>query len=276
MKRLTLLALVLMVALAACDSGDDNQQLPTRVVLGEVTEEGAPADVTVEVTENAIAQAVETEESTPEIAPTNTYEPTNTAIPSETSTPRPTATFPPPDTATPSRTPDANASATAAVIEAPRISTLTPIPVEPGVNPPTPVPFVAADVVITAQQLQAELDQRIVNNPAIEAATLTMIEGNPQGVQVRLTASGGQALVTGNVFIAFQLSGDFVTIGVLEIDIGGGDPPQRFQEIATGDVLETVIESFDAILTRRLGEQHDLERLTVRGNQMDIMLLIPE
>lgn len=262
--------LILCLLLAACgsDGGDEDIVLPTRV--------GDAQDATAEVT--AVIDL--TAEVTPD--DTDTPEPTDTATPNVTNTPavtntfEPTSTFPPTETPTVTPTINAGASATAAIIQAPRISTLTPNPVQSDGSRPTQPPMVAADVVITRTQLQERVDVLIADNPDIESANLSMVSGDQQGVRVQMTAMGGQAMNNGTVFIAFQLNGDFVAISVTDINVGSGDAPPRYQEIATTELLPSVIEAFDSILTERLGEGHNLQTLTIEGDQMNIMLLVPE
>ncbi|MEQ8672140.1 MAG: hypothetical protein RLP44_21050 [Aggregatilineales bacterium] len=260
--------LILCLLLAACgsDGGDDDTVLPTRVSQ-------AVDDATEEVT----AEVEITGEAT--VANTDTPEPTNTATPitpTMTNTFAPTATFLPTETPTVTPTVNAGASATAAVIQAPRISTLTPIPVQSDGSRPTQPAVVAADVVITRAELQEQVNLLIAGNPDIESANLSMVSGENQGIRVQMSARGGQAINNGMVFIAFQISGDFVAIGVTEISVGNGDAPPRYQEIATGALLSAVIEAFDRILTERLGAGHNLQSLTIVDDQMDIMLLVPQ
>lgn len=276
--RLILIALLMTVVLVACDSDGDGSEatqdlvLPTRAVLPEATDE-----VTAEV-------AQVTNEPTATDEPTDI--PTDTLEPTATDTSQPTATNTRPATATPAPlatltfTPalDIPASQTAQVIEAPVFSTLTPIPIPVGGTalPTATLQVIAADIVITMQQFQEELDLRTEQIPEIESARLSFASGETQGVLINLSAQGGQALTNGNVLITFQQSGTQVLIGVGEINVGSGEPPARYVQIVNDLLYFAVLDAFDSILNQRLGEQHDLESIVFTATEMQIMLLVPE
>lgn len=255
-----------LMLLAATRCGSDNNEdnmLPTIMEL--------PTEEITLITEQpaAMPTVVTT------IPPTSTETSTFTHTPHPTSTPLPSIA--------PTLTPTANPtrafelSATAAALQAPRISTLTPIPIGADVQPPVySIPVVAADIVITEQQFQDEINLRINNIPEIQSVLIDFLPGAIPGIRVRLTASGGEVFVIGDVFIGFQLTGGLVAIDVLDISVGSGDPPQAFVDVAQNSLFPLVVDTFDSILTQRLGEQHDLETITITDTTMDIMLLIPE
>lgn len=260
MKRLILLLIVVILA-AACSSNEDDA-LPTEFQLAaEETEE-----VAVVPTETEIAPSVTPEPTEPPTEEAETATPTD--VP-PTNTPAPTRT--PTHTPAPTNTP---VPPTLAADEIPTFSTLTPLPAG-SIGQPPATPLVMADVVITERQLQTELDGMIAGIGYIESALLDFIPGDDQGIRVRLTASGGQALVTGDVFIRFDAQDGFVAISVRDILVGSGDPPERYVEIVVGELVPLVIDAFDAILQRRLGPGQDLATLTMTETTMEISLLVP-
>ncbi|MBC7871459.1 MAG: hypothetical protein H7Y09_11525 [Chitinophagaceae bacterium] len=262
---------ILALLLTGCSGGtDDNTAVPTRVALESTTKSTVDATAEALTGETALpptgditVEAVTLTPRPPTVTATATLEPTATFVPAATSTPNPTA-----DTAGSSA-----ASATAAIVEAPRFSTLTPLP--SGAIAPTGAPQVAADVLITQQQFQEELDLAIGDDPAIDSAFLTFDSGENPGIRINLVAYGGEALTNGSVFVAFQLSGDFVAIRVTDISVGSGEPPQRYIDVVNDILYAAVINAFDRILTQRLGETHDLQSLTMTERGMEIMLLVP-
>ncbi|GEM_PF-1051911 len=262
---------ILALLLAGCSGGtDDNTAVPTRIAL----------ESTAEAAMDATAEALSDETTPPPTAETTVEAVTLTSRPSTmtaTATLEPTATFEPPATSTTVATADnagsSAASATAAIVEAPRFSTLTPLP--SGAVAPTGAPQVAADVLITEPQFQEELDLAINDNPAIDSAFATFESGENPGIRVNLVAYGGEALTNGSVFVAFQLSGEFVAIRVTDISVGSGEPPQRYIDVVNDILYPAIINAFDRILTQRLGETHDLQSLTITESGMEIMLLVP-
>ncbi|MDX1991883.1 MAG: hypothetical protein SF029_05815 [bacterium] len=275
--RLVLLFSVLM--LAACGgTTDEPPAVPTRVQLdSEASAEGqSPTDIaagtTAEVaTEPQIATANPTRVPRVTVAPP-TAAANSTAT--RTATARPTNIIPPTATSSPVPTADsarsADASATASLLESPRFATLTP----GGAVPATPV--VAADVVITLEQLQEALDVQLMDSTTIESASLSFQPGEPGSVLVGLIAYGGQALTNGNVRISFELNDDFVLIRVADISVGSGQPPQRYVDVVNNELYPALIQAFDTILTERLGEEHDLQSLTITATAMEITLLVPQ
>lgn len=275
MRRTALIILLAFLA-AACQPSDT--EVPTLFVLPSLT-------------------PVPTETST--ATPTDTDVPTETSLPTETNTPTdiPTETLTPSDTPTPSRTPVPSATpnatgaaigtATAQVLEAPVISTFTPLP--PGiigaVRPTsTGTPEVIADVVITQAQFQEEIDRILEDNPDVGDVEILLGEA---GLFVTLTASGGEALTTGRFLINFELSvgsGGFDNLVIIQpaspdnfVMRDGNEPSEEFIAIAHGAVTEAVFQAFDDILNQRLGQgQHNLEFITLADGQMGISLLVPE
>ncbi len=244
--RILTAAIVLIFALTACQpAAQDTDDLPTLVVLPSAT---------------------------PTEEPTNIPTITTTPLPTDTRTPRPTTTPIPPDTAVPTQapltfTPDSAATSTAVIQNAPRIVTLTP-----GGNAPS-TPQALADVIITQSQFQQALNTRLQGVDSIQTAVIRFV---PEGIQVQLTALGGQAFTTGEVLIAFDLAEDFVQISIGEIRVNAVEPPPEYVEVIGGTLFPLVVETFDAILTERLGEEHNLQSLVFNGNQLEIMLLVPQ
>jgi hypothetical protein len=264
--------MLIAALLAGCGGGDDRPDIPTLAALGgtaEITPEATPfaISLTLETTaeETVIVSLTEEVTATSQITAEITVEAAATA--DSTPTPRPTRTISP--------TPANIASVTAAFVEAPVFSTLTPAPGDAG-RLQTATPQIAADVIITEAQFLEELRVQIADYPNIESVTVAFEGGELPGVRVRMDAYGGQAITSGEVFVNFQLTGDFVTIAVTAISTGSGQPPQPYIEIATGDLYFAVIAAFDAILTQRLGEDHNLESITITEDAMLIMLLIPQ
>ncbi len=248
--RITRYALLMtMLVLAACQPSTP-PELPTLAVLSSET----PTD-----------------------APTDTPAPP-TATPTITRTPSPTATLPPTSTPRFTNTPTetieptvrAIGSATRAVQEAPRLSTLTAVP---GVSAPTGTPQLAADVIITEAQFQEEVNLRIRDIPAIQSAIINFV---PDGIRVQLTALGGQAFMTGEVLVSVLLTGDFATITISEITVNAPEPPPEYIATATGEFFTLMIESLDSILKARLGDEQNLQTIRVTDSVMEIMLLVPQ
>ena len=277
--RKSVVAAILVLILAACETAVDDEALPTLAVLPSTT----PSPTVTHTPTPTVPTATHT--------PTETLTPTETPVPSET----PTATLTPTETLTPSNTPVASAtpdvtravigSATARALEAPRFATFTPLP--PGVlvavrPTSTGVPQVVADVVITKGQLQEEVDRLLAEEPEISQAELDLTE---EGVVVHLTAQGGDAFITGSFLIRFDLSGSgFNNIVVIRpvpaeefVMQDGREPPVDFITAAHGPATEAVFEAFNFILNQRLGEgQHDLEFIVLENGRMEISLLVPD
>jgi hypothetical protein len=260
MKRIVP-ALLLIVLVAACQPSEPQGELPTLAVLPSESPTEAP---TATETQTPSPSPTETTAGTDTPTPTNT--PTETLIPSET--PRPTTTPIP----TTEPTTAAIATGTAAVLEAPRFSTLTPPPAGSGVQPPS-TPLVAADVIITEPQFQEEVNTRLPNIPAIESARINFV---PDGISVDLTALGGEAFITGKVLVSVQLTGDFATITIGDIQVNAPEPPQAYLDLVTGDFFLMMLNSLDSILKQRLGPDQNLKSIVVTDTTIEVILIVPE
>jgi hypothetical protein len=267
MQKIAQLALIVLFV-AACQPSDPNQVLPTQVEFPTATN----------TTE---ASATPTETHTPEPTATETDTPTDTATASIT--PSPTITL------TPSETPNAtlafSGTSTAAVVEAPRISTLTPLPAG-GISViarPTSIggtPEVMADIVITRQQFQEEIDLLLPERTGISRARVSFEAEH--GVLVEVTADDNGVFVTGNVLVPFSFSGgsfnNIVMIGGgMEIEMPNtAEPSEAFLMQATETVI-MVQEAFNNIVNQRLGEgDHNLENITIQDDAILISLLVPQ
>ena len=247
-----------LLLLAACQpASTETPVLPTLAVLPSLTPSQAPT-----------ATPTETETPgptpTPSITPTPTITATFTQFP--TFTPTATMTMTPRVTVEPAQA--AIATGTAAALEAPRFATVTP----GGDVPPGATPQVVADVVITESQFQEEIDAQIDSYPAVQRARADFVPG---GINVELTALGGQAYITGNVFVSIELTGSFATISIGEITVNAPEPPEAYVDTVTGDFFALMVSVLDSILTQRLGEEHNLENIVVTETAMEITLLVP-
>jgi hypothetical protein len=251
--------LLLLLLIAACQPAEPQGELPTLAVLPSTTPTDEPT-----ATETLTNTPFPTDTPLPTETPTDTPTPTDTLMPSRT--PRATATT----TLTTEPTFAAIASGTAAVQEAPRFSTLTP---PPAGTPPPATPLVAADVIITEPQFQEEVNTRIPNIPAIETARVNFV---PDGISVELTASGGEALLTGRVLVTIILTGDFATISIGDIEVNAPEAPQAYLDLVAGDFFLMILESLDSILRQRLGPDQNLQSIVVTDNAIEVMLLVPE
>jgi hypothetical protein len=166
-------------------------------------------------------------------------------------------------------------------------ASLTPVP--PGVTAvvrptSTGTPVVMADVIITENQFQEEVDRLLPQFPDVQRADVTFV---PQGIDVELTALAEGVFTTGTVRMTFDLVGGdealnrFVQIGIVQPDefvmSGEGTLSDDFIDVAYSQMFPLVGESFNFILNQRLGEgQHDLEFLRIVDDRMEIALLVPE
>jgi hypothetical protein len=271
------------------------------ILVGILLASCAPADETLPtlVPTSTATDVPSTVTNTPSPVPTTAVPPTATDTatftPSPTITPLPTLTLTftptntPTFTVTPTRAPAtanptvfAIASATARVIEQPVISTFTPLPPNATARPTsTGTPQAVADVIILEGQFQEEVDRILRDNPAVSDAEINF---TPQGVQVLMTASGGDAITSGSFVVYFQATNEgfdnFLTIYADSPDAfimnGGGFAPEAFVLTAYESVVPAVFEAFNTILNQRLGEgQHDLEKLVITSEQMEITLYVP-
>jgi hypothetical protein len=285
MKR-HLIGIVVGLAAALLISGCQPSQpdLPTLAAL--------PTDVPTE-TPRPTDTPTETATNTPTVTLTPTITNTPTATATETNTPSPTRrptltptltpTFAPFMTDTPNPNSVRILTATAAIIEAPTLATLTPIPDGAQVTArptSTGTPLVAADVIITEQQFQEQLELLLADNNDVDSVH---VDFQPTGIYVTLTASGGQAFSSGTVEFGLQIvEGErFNNVLVMSVENivmqgGGDDIPQAFFDVATGDLYISLYDSLAAILDTRLGRtDHDLENMTLTDTTMDIFLYVP-
>lgn len=256
MRFVTLIAALAL--LAACQPAAPPQdELPTLAVLPSLTPTDAPTDTPAPT-------------ATPQ-TPTSTPQPS--ATPTQTVTPLPTQTPRPSRTPTPTIEPTfaAAASATAALAEAPRFATFTPAP--PGSTPIPGGPQQMATVTITEVQFQEEVSRLIGGYPSMQAARVDFVPG---GISVELTALGGEAFISGRVFVSIVLSGDFATISLGEISVNAPEPPPAYIETVTGDFFFMMVAALDNILRQRVGEQHDLASITVTDTSIEVALRVPQ
>jgi hypothetical protein len=265
MRKIALFALI-SVLIAACQPNTPLEELPTQVQFP--TETNTP-------------------EASQTATETNTPEPTETASNTPTETATATNTLTPTLTLTPSDTPNAtfafSGTSTAAVIEAPRISTLTPLPaggISVIVGRPTGTPEVMADLVITRPQFQEEIDLLLRDAPSISRARISFEAG--RGVLVDLTADDNGVFVTGNVLVPFNFSGgslnNIVMVGgPMEILMpNDAVPSEGFLMQATNAVV-LVQTAFNNILNQRLGEgNHNLENIVIQADGILVSLLVPQ
>lgn len=247
-----LIPFFLLLAAACQPASTETPVLPTLAVLPSLTPSEAPT-----------ATPTETETPGPTAIPTVTL--TFTPFPTFTPTERPSET----PRATTEPTQAAVATGTAAILEAPRFATVTPS----GNVQAGSTPQVVADVVITEAQFQEEVNAQITSYSAMQRARADFVPG---GINVELTALGGQAFITGNVFVSIQVTGSFATISIGEITVNAPEPPEAYIETVTGDFFAMMVNVLDTILTQRLGEQHDLENIVVTDTAMEITLLVPQ
>jgi hypothetical protein len=252
------LLITLLVAAACQPASTETPVLPTLAVLPSLTPSEAPT-----------ATSTETEtpgpSSTPTITPTPSQTLTYTPFPTFTPTQRQSPTL----RATIEPTQAAIATGTAAVQEAVRFSTVTP----GGEAQANATPQMVADLTITEAQFQEEVNVQIDSYPAIEQARVDFVPG---GINVELTALGGQAFITGNVFVAIEVTGSFATISIGDITVNAPEPPEAYIETVTGDFFTLMVSVLDTILTQRLGEESNLENIVLTDVAMEITLLVPE
>lgn len=256
LRVLTATALLFVFLLiTACQPAEPQGELPTLAILPSLT----PTATTV-----ITSTPPPTSTPLPTETPTITSTPTSTLIP--TRTPSPTIT--PSITIEPTFA--AQASATMAVQEIPRFSTFTPAP--SGSQLPG-TPAMLADVVITEQQFQEEVNRRIASNPAIERALVNFV---PDGIEVELTALGGEAFITGNVLLTIQLSGDLATIAIGDIRVNAPQPPEGYVQLVSGDFFLMMVDVLDSILKQRLGPEQKLRYIAVTDSTIEVTLLVPQ
>ncbi len=256
--------IVALALLAACQPAAPPQdELPTLAVLPSLT----PTNTLLPPS----PQAQQSGEG-PGVGSSPTPEPSATP-PLPTETPLPTQTPRPSRTPTPTIEPTfaAVASATSALVEAPRFATFTPAP--PGSTPIPGGPQQMAAVTITEAQFQEEVSRLIGGYPSMQAARVDFV---PDGISVELTALGGEAFISGRVFVSIVLSGDFATISLGEITVNAPEPPPAFVEMVTGDFFFMMVAALDNILKQRVGEEQDLASIAVTDTSIEVALRVPQ
>jgi hypothetical protein len=250
--------ILLLTALAACQPAALTPALPTLAVLPSLTPTTGPSD-----TPTLSPTPPPTDTPTLTLTPTDTATPTDTPPP--TRTPRPTAT----PRATVEPTLAALGTATEAALRAPRFSTLTPAPGAPTV---TGTPLVAAAVVINQRQFQEQVNERVKAISSIQSALVDFVPG---GIDVQLTALGGEAYITGKVSLAVQLTGDFATITIRDIQVNAPEPPEAYVQVVNVDFFPMMFNVLDSIVKERLGPQQKLKSIAVTDNTIELTLLVP-
>lgn len=268
------------ILMSACQP--TQPELPTQAALPTDIPSETPPPATETATEPPTATLPPTETLTHTPTDTPTREPSPTKLPSRT--PFPT------ETPTPFVTEGADPSsvrvltATAAILQAPTLATLTPIPAGAQVTArptSTGTPLVTADVIITEQQFQDQLAVLLEGNPAIDSFE---VDFKPDGITIRLTArGGGTAFTSGTVLFGLEIleAQEFNSALVMTIeDIsmqGGGEIPEEFFTVATSDLYVSLYDALDATLDQRLGrDDHDLENVTMTETTMDVFLYVPQ
>lgn len=247
-----LAAALFALALAACQPTATPQDLPTLAVLPSLTP-----------TEASSATPADTD--TP--APTATF----TSTPTFTPTPPPTRELRPTNTPQPTVEPTLAAigTATESVLAAATFATFTPAPDGTLVGTPAQL----ASVRITEPQFQKEIDARLPNYPSIQSAIVSFV---PSGISIQLTALGGQAFITGNVFLSVQVSGGLAAITPSEITVNAPEPPEGYVEVVNGDFFLMMVDILDTILKTRLGPDQKLANIVMNDNEMLLTLLVPQ
>jgi hypothetical protein len=256
MRRVAVIAALAL--LAACQpSAQPQGELPTLAVLPSLTPTDAPTETP------APSATPQTPSATPEPSAT----PTQTETPLPSQTPRPSRT----PTPTIEPTFAVVASATAALVEAPRFATFTPAP--PGSTPIPGGPQQMAAVTITEAQFQEEVSRLIGGYPSMQSARVDFV---PDGISVELTALGGEAFISGRVFVSIVLSGDFATISLGDITVNAPEPPDAYVETVTGDFFFMMVAALDNILKQRVGEEQDLASIAVTDTSIEVALRVPQ
>lgn len=254
MKRSVVILLALVsVFIAACQpAAIDEGELPTLAVLPTLIPTG---EITLPLTEEA--------------APTEPTAPP-TDIPAR-ATPLTVASPTPEDLSTqaPAQPTQHRTQPTLSPEEEPRIMTLPP----GGATRPNATPQVLADFVISEEQFQTELGRQLQNVNSVEGVTVDFV---PEGMNLEVTAMGGQALVTGNVSVSVQLTGNFATITLGQITTNAPEPPEAFILTIGSDLFPALVATMDTIITSRVGPEQNLYSINMTDSVMELMLLVPE
>lgn len=251
MKRMFVVFLALVAVLTACQPAEvDEGQLPTLAVLPTLVPTG----------EIIIPPTAESEPATDEpILPTATQTDSPSATPLSVASPTPEDI--------PTDAP--RTQATLSPEEEPRIMTLTP----GGNTRPNATPQVLADFVISEEQFQTELSRQLQNVSKVESAIVDFV---PEGMNIQVTALGGQALITGNVSVSVQLTGSFATITLGQITTNAPEAPEAFILTIGSDLFPALVATMDAIITSRVGPEQNLYSINMTDSVMELMLLVPE
>jgi hypothetical protein len=251
MKNLWIGIVLAGVLITGCQPAETpTQELPTLAVLPSLT----PAEA---VTTTAPPPTATAESSTATTAPP---EATPTDVPTRAAATATTAATPLPPTVT------------IVIRQEVFFATLTPVPA--GVNAPLrTTPVIMADAVITESDFQRALDTTIAPISSIQFARVDFVPG---GVWVELTALGGAAFITGQVQVLIEMSGSFATLSIGEINVNAAAPPQTFLDTVNGDFFSAFVQAFDAVLSARVGPNHDLENIVLNNEAMQVFLLVPQ
>jgi len=270
-----MIGIAAVVLISACQP--TQPELPTMAALPTdiPTDTPPPTDTPTDT-----ATELPTSTDTPTVTFTPTREPSPTTRP--TRTPFPTITPTPFVTEAPNPNTIRILTATAAIVEAPTLATLTPIPAGAQVTArptSTGTPLVTADVIITETQFQDQLELILIENESIDSLE---VDFQPNTIKITMTASGGAAFSSGTILFGLQIidAQEFNKALIMTIDDismqGGGEIPEAFFEVATGDLYVSLYDSLDSILDKRLGrDDHDLENLTLTDSSMDVFLYVP-
>jgi hypothetical protein len=216
------------------------------------------AEVTLEATPEITAEA--TEPVLPAVLPSDTPQPTSTA----TLTPRPMTSTP-----TVEPTQAAIGTATQAVLEQPAYATFTAAPA--GTLPPSSSFKQVADVSITEQQFQEEVNLKLLTTQTIQSAVVDFVPG---AIKVQMTTSGASP-VSGTVTIPVTLVNDLASITISDIQTDQQPPPQSYIDVATGDLFVMMVNTLDTIVKARIGPQQKLKSIAVTDSAIEVMMLVP-
>lgn len=152
----------------------------------------------------------------------------------------------------------------------------TPLPTRTSTPSLTPIVLEnTRDITITEREFQDAVNAAIPQTPSLERANIDFVSGEDAGIQIQLTAPGGRALVTGNVFIRFQISGGLVLVSVGEIEVASGEPPAQYTQAVRDELYPLVTDVFGEAITARAGEVSDLQSIMFADNVIEITLLVP-
>ncbi len=267
--KLTIPLLTLILMLAACQpSTNPTEVLPTVAAL--------PNSSTAEVTAESTATEAKTAEVTSEVTAQQTAEVTEAALPGilPSDTPQPTSTAtvtPRPMTATPTVEPTQAAigTATQAILERPSYATFTAAPA--GTLPPASNFKQVADVTITEEQFQEEVNLKLLSTQTIQSAVVDFVPG---AIKVQMTTSGATP-ISGTVTIPVTLVNDLASITISDIQTDQQPTPQSYIDVATGDLFVMMINMLDTIVKARIGPQQKLKSIAVTDSAIEVMMLVP-